>query len=176
MAQPRILIREDDRSAQRARSAYLTAPERAWSAIGRLGLLVGIVGVAGAALEWYPPSPQNAGSVFAALVASVGQLPLVTIGFLTFLVAAIAQRRRRAVRWAAVANLAIAAAVLAMILAFGALAPRTYALASESARLGLRKEVLRTVLLGIGLGFAQLAAGIGAWRMAGTRTDDRASA
>jgi hypothetical protein len=172
MAPPRILIREDDKHAQRVRGAHLAAPERAWGVVGRLGLLVGIVGLAGILLEWYPAGADGVGATFPAIVASMADLPVASLGLLAYLAAAIAQRRRRMTRRAAIVNLAVAAVVLLLMLAFGALAPDVYALAAAPSRLGLRKVVLKTALFGLGFGFIHLAAALGAWRLSRTSAAD----
>jgi hypothetical protein len=172
MVPPRILIRDDDRRAHRVRSAQLAAPQRAWGLVGWLGLLVGVVGLAGMLLEWVPDGVGGVGAAFSAVVASVAELPVTTLGLLAFLAAAVARRRRRATRRAAFVNLVVAAVVLLMVLAFGMLVPGAYAMAAAPSRLGLRKAVLRTALFGLGLGFVHLAAGLGAWRMARSSAAD----
>jgi hypothetical protein len=159
---PQILIREGH--GRRRRGVHLGPPERAWRAVGWFAGLVAAMGAADLLIWWLPPRPLDREWLFAALAATLTGLPWLSLGAIGMLGAAMARRAVRATLGAAGAQLVIAGIVVVALLAFLALLPSALRAAEPAAALGFRRQVLRTLIFGLGFGAAHLAAGLLALR------------
>lgn len=162
---PRVLIRED----RAAHTPVLAAsPGTAWRSLAWFGLLLAVIGLADVALRWYPLGIGSPEWEFATISASLGSLPLATMGLAAMLASFMARGVRGGI-------IALGLILLLLALLVGA----AYALfvldiplalrAPAPAALAVRQTIVRTSVMGLGFGVGYLAAAIAAFRFLSRR-------
>ena len=147
MSDRKVVLSEERKKAE----SKLLKPDldMAWKWVGRLGVLLLVVGLGDFALGWYP---LNFGSVeweFGTIAATFSGLPLVTMGFAAFLGAGLARGQRWVVLTAAWALAVLAVFVGAMYLVFLLDVPVALRSVEGVAELGIKKAIAKTSLLGL---------------------------
>jgi hypothetical protein len=162
MPEQKVLVGED--TGKRRSRALPPDTEAAWKWVGWLGAVLAVVGLADFLLAWYPLNLGSPEWEFATVAQTFSGLPLVSIGLAGLLGAGLALGKR----WLIIGTgllLVAGAAVLLLALALFLLDVPLALSASEGlARTGIKKAVIKTLMLGVVFGGAYLVAGIAAFR------------
>lgn len=157
----KILLNEAGTGSAPLRASSATA----WQAIGWFGLLLGLIGLADALINWYPLAWRSAEWEFATIATTFGALPLVTMGLAALLGSFLARGVRWGVVTMAVVLLLTGLVVFALLGLFALDVPLALkASAGSPASLAIRRGVARTAVLGLGFGMGYLAAAIISFR------------
>ena len=161
MTSPKVVLEH-----RKGTGALAVQPEQAWRALAWLGGILAVVGLGDFVLAFVPwgSGPEWEFGTVASVFAG---LPLPTLGLAAILGAAYARGRRYTVLVIGVLLLLLAVAFGWMLVTF--LTDIPIALksgAQPEVMLGLKKAMLKTVLLGAVFGVAYLVAGIKALRTA----------
>ena len=141
---------------------------QAWKWVGWFALVLTAAGVGDWVLAWYPLSFGTVEWEFGTVVASIANLPLITMGFAGLLGSAVA----RGVRWQIVTTAWVlivwTVLLLASLTLFALDIPVALAAVQRgTARLGILKAIAKTLFLGGLFAVAYLVAAIGALRRRG---------
>jgi hypothetical protein len=156
MTSPKVVI--DPRA--RGSSALAPNPDLAWRALAWLGGLLAIAGLGDFVLAFIPrvAGPEWEFGTVAAVFAG---LPLPTLGLAALLGAAYARGRRRTVMVLGVFLILLGLAFGGMLLTFLTDIPIALKSGAQAeVMLGLKKAIVKTVLLGALFGLAYLVAGV----------------
>jgi hypothetical protein len=156
MTSPKVVLDPRGKGA----TALTANPDLAWRALGWLGGLLAIAGLGDFVLAFIPriPGPEWEFGTVAAVFAG---LPLPTLGLAALLGAAYARGRRGTVMVLGVLLVLLGLAFGAMLLTFLTDVPIALKSGAQAeVMLGLKKAIVKTVLLGALFGLAYLVAGV----------------
>ncbi len=151
----RILIKEEERRASSLRPSTPTA----WRVIGWFGLVLAVIGLADALVNWFPLAFGSPEWEFGTISATFGSLPLVTMGLAGLLGSMLARGSRAGVLAVGLFVLVVGVVVLGLYALF--LTDVPMALRATAGKLGglpIRRGIVRTSILGVGFGVGYLAA------------------
>jgi hypothetical protein len=135
-------------SERRPATSRVAGEDRAWDAIGWIGMAFILIGMVDLVLAWYPPALGSPEWEFGTIGASLNGLPLPALGIALNLAAGIARGSRWQMR--AAAGFALAFALLLLVFAFiyATVIPVALADATNAVvRLGLLKSIAKAVVL-----------------------------
>lgn len=153
----RILIKEEERRAASVRPSTPTA----WRVIGWFGLVLAVIGLADALVNWYPLALGSPEWEFGTISTTLGSLPLITMGLAGLLGSMLARGSRAGVMAVGSFVLLVGLVVLGLYVLF--LTDVPMALRATAGKLGglpIRRGIVRTSILGVGFGVGYLAAAI----------------
>ena len=156
-----------------ARSASTVVPGSAsalagWTVLGRLGVVLAIIGLADFALVFYPGRFGEPTWEFAAVDAAFSSLPVFTIGLALMAGAGLARGFVRRTRAVAVLCVLLAVVIVGLMLLYATNIPLAIRMSPPEVLPGIYKSIIRTVLMGVVFGAGFVTAGVTAWRR--TRT------
>lgn len=133
--------------------------------VGWFGLLLALIGLGDALINWYPLATQSPEWEFGTIATTFGSLPLMTMG----LAAVLASFFARGIRWGlitmAVTLLLLGLLVIGLFLLFVTDVPLALRATSRTlARVAIRRGIARTAILGVGFSVGYLAAAAMAFR------------
>ncbi|MEJ2679252.1 MAG: hypothetical protein P8174_09300 [Gemmatimonadota bacterium] len=128
------------------------------------GLLIAVVGLGTAALDWYPLGLGKPEWEFGVMAMTIAGLPLPTMGLAAMLAAVIAQGRRRGVLSMAWVFLLLTLAVLAIYGLFLLVVPIALRGQGQVANLVVKKTIAKTSLMALGFSAAYICAAVAAFR------------
>ena len=165
--EPKILVKaEPDRRPQPG----APQPDVAWAWVWWIGLLLWVVGAFDIALTWYPPAFGRAEWEFATVAQTFSGLPLVTMGWIGLLGSGLARGKRWTLLVVAVT---LSGGVLYILVGLGlflTVVPVALGAAQGLALTGIKKAILKTVVLGLVFGVGYAAAAVAAFRHARSRS------
>jgi len=157
----RVLVRTDQEKRTRAVRAE---PLVGWAWIGWFGCLLALAGLFDFALGWYPLRFGVPEWEFGTVVSTYSGLPLITMGFAALLGAGLA-RGTRWLLWVMAIGMALFAAfLLVMLLLFLTDVPLALRAVDGVALLGIKKAVVKTLVLGLLFPVAYIAGAVAAVR------------
>lgn len=160
MAGPRVLVGE--KKAKRRRLDPLPgAPRAAWKAVGWFGLLLAIVGSGDVGLLWFPFRLGSPEWEFGTIAASMSGLPLPTIGLAAMLAAGLGLGSRWLIRTTSWSLVVLAILILGAYVLFMTNVPLALRGTPPEVAIGVKREVIKTSLLGIGFPVAYILLAIG---------------
>jgi len=152
MSAPHVVIQADRRAVNPIGS---TAPQTAWRALGRVGLILAVIAGFDIALRWYPTSFRSPEWEFGTVAITFASLPLVTVGLVAALASAMARGARGSATVMAAIFCMMALFVVAALLLFGsdiplALSALATQKAPDGAMLEMKRTIARSVVMGVG--------------------------
>jgi hypothetical protein len=133
--------------------------------VGWFGLLLALVGLADALVNWYPLAWKSAEWEFSTIATTFGALPLVTMGFAAVLGSVLARGRRGGVIVMGMVLLLLGLLVLGLLVVFASDIPLALrAAAGSPASYAIKRGIARTLVLGGGFGVGYFAAAILSFR------------
>lgn len=135
-----------------------------WRAVFWFGLLLTVVGLGTAALDWYPLGLGKPEWEFGVMAMTIAGLPLPTMGLAAMLAAVFAQRRRRGVLSMAWLFVLLTVAVLAVYGLFLLNVPIALKAEGQVANLVVKKTIAKTSLMALGFSVAYICAAVAAFR------------
>jgi len=151
MSAPHIVIQADRKALSPVTS---TAPQTAWRALGRVGLVLAVIAGFDIVLRWYPLSLRSPEWEFGTVAMTFASLPLVTVGLAAGLASAMARGERVGTTVMAAIFCMIALFVVAALLLFASDVPLALrAVASQGslpATLEMKRTIARSVVMGVG--------------------------
>ncbi len=153
----RILIKDEERRSPTVRPST----PMAWRVIGWFGLVLAVIGLADALVNWFPLAFGSPEWEFGTISATFGSLPLVTMGLAAMLGSLLARGSRAGVLGVGLFVLVLGLVVLGLYVLF--LLDVPMALRATAGKLGglpIRRGIVRTSILGVGFGVGYLAAAI----------------
>ena len=157
----KILLNEPGTGSAPLRASSATA----WRAIGWFGLLLALVGLADALVNWYPMAWKSPEWEFSTIATTFGALPLVTMGFAALLGSVLARGSRVGVILMGVVLLIMGLAVLGLFVIFASDVPLALkAAAGSPASWVIKRGIARTAVLGLGFGVGYFAAAMLSFR------------
>ena len=162
MTKPRVIMDE------RGRPTPLLPADApgAWSALGWFGLLLFLVGMGDFVLAFFPAAFGSPEWEFGTVASVFAGLPLSTIGLAALLASGLARGRRGLVLGIGILALLLSLTIGVLLVIFLTDVPVALKTVQGEVLLGVKKAVLKTVLLGILFGVAYLYAGFRAVRTA----------
>lgn len=154
MSAPHIVLQADRKALSPITSA---APQTAWRALGRVGLVLAVVAGFDIALRWYPLSLRSPEWEFGTVAMTFASLPLVTVGLVAGLASAMARGARVTAAVMAGVFCMMALFVVAALLLFMSDVPLALsAVVSQNAPAAAILEMKRTIARSfvMGAGFA----------------------
>ncbi|HEX8361980.1 MAG TPA: hypothetical protein VF613_17815 [Longimicrobium sp.] len=158
-----------DPGAHPVRRPYLGG----WRALGWFGLLITLVSLADIALTFYPARFGVPEWEFGTVANAYSGLPLLATGLAGVLAGAMGQRRRWMIRLTALVLVLAALAMVAATSIFLLDVPLALRLAPAEVLVGIKKTILKTLLLGTIFPIAFLVAAVAAVRSHPHRGDQR---
>lgn len=131
---------------------------RAWRTVTALGVVLAAAGLTDISLAFYPPSLGSAPWRFTTFVSVMNGLPVLSLGFLVFLMAGLALGNRTVVRLGIVVNAVVVIGLLVALAGILTSVGATMAEVQEGVRLGIRKAMVKGVSFGVIFGAAHLIA------------------
>ncbi len=144
-----------------------------WKGLGWFGLLITLVSLSDIALTFYPVRFGTPEWEFGAIANAYSGLPLLATGFAGILAAAMGLRSRWMIRLTALVLVLAAFAMLATTSIFLLDVPLALRLAPAEVLVGIKKTILKTLLLGTVFPIAFLVAAVAAVRSHPHRGDQR---
>lgn len=164
MTPAKILVREE-----RSKRTMAPRPEAAWYLLGAIGLVFALVSGVDNLVVWYPAFFNDVEWKFGTVTATLNNIPLLALGLVLLLAAAVIRGRRLQVRVVAVVTWLMAIILVGCLLLYlPTLGAAREAVTDPVARLGLTRSIVKTL--------AQAAMyivmfgwiGWAAWRYSGT--------
>jgi hypothetical protein len=155
-----ILVDEGKRVPRR--DLLAPAPGAAWRWVGWISVALLLVGATDFLLVWYPLAFGSVDWEFASVATSFSGLPLVTIGLVGILGTALALGKRWLIVTSVALNLMAGVVVVGLLLLFLTVVPMALRVAEPPIGTGIKKAIVKTLVIGVVFGFGYLAAGIGA--------------
>jgi hypothetical protein len=154
MSAPRIVIQAERKPFS---PITVTAPNKAWRAVGQVGVVLAVVAAVDVGLRWYPLSFRSPEWEFGTVAISLASLPLGSIGLAAALASALARGSRIGASVLSgifcLMSLLLAAALLLFLsdlpLAFSATKAPNF---PAAAALEMKKTVVRSLVMGVGFG------------------------
>ena len=126
----------------------LSDPERAWAALGWIGLAFVIIGMVDLVLAWYPPALGSPEWEFGTIGATLNGLPLPALGLTLSLAAGIAGGSRWRMRTTSVVAVCLALLVFGLAFIYVTVIPVALAEATNPVvRTGLLKSIAKAIAL-----------------------------
>jgi len=152
MTPPHVVI-QADRKALNPIAAI--APQTAWRALGRVGLLLAIIGGIDIVLHWYPSHFKSPEWEFGTVATTFASLPLVTMGLVAALASALARGVRGGISVMAVVLTVMSVLSLGMLLLFASDVPLALRAVRQpgvqpGALTEMEKTIIRAGLMGLG--------------------------
>lgn len=152
----RILIQDQERH-----TTVQPSWDKAWWVIGWFGFGLAVVGLADAAVNWYPLAFSSPEWEFGTISMTFGTLPMISMGLAGLLGSVLA----RGSRWGVIATsgflLLLALVVLALFVVFLSDVPLALrATAREGTKFVIRRGIIRTGILGLGFSAGFLIAAV----------------
>lgn len=169
MSAPHVVIQADRKALN---PISVTAPRTAWKLLGWLGLLFVVIGVVDVALNWYPLAFKSAEWEFGTVAATIASLPLLTIGLMALLAAALARGSRAGVTTMAVMFVISLLFVIAAYLLFLSDVPIALKAAQGPVATTIKKAIVRTSVMAVGFGIGYLSAAVVSFRYLLRRVTD----
>ena len=160
MSQPRVLVDSTRLGGTRLQQD----PERAWAWLGWFGAVITLVALGDLALAWYPLNLGVPEWEFGTIAASFAGLPLVTLGLAALLGSMMARGRRIGVQVVAWLMLSLGLWVLAALLVFALDIPMALSVVSPEVAVGLKKAIVKTLMLGVVFSAGHVIAAVAALR------------
>jgi len=123
-----------------------------------------LLGLGDIVLVWVPLHFNSWQWEFGTIAASVSALPLASVGLACLLASLLARGRPWALKTIAILAVLSALIVLACLSLFATDVPLALRAAQGPAATGIRKGIVKTLVLGIGFGALYVAAALTAWR------------
>ena len=152
MGAPHIVIQADRKALNPITSA---APQTAWRALGRVGLLLAVMASVDILLRWYPTSFRSPEWEFGTVAMTFASLPVVTVGLVAGLASAMARGERGGVAVLAGIFCLVSVILVACLLLFASDVPvalsalKNNNVPIEGAR-ELKRTIARSVVMGVG--------------------------
>jgi hypothetical protein len=151
MGAPHIVIQADRKALSPVTSV---APQAAWRTLGRLGLILAIIGSVDILLRWYPPAFRSPEWEFGTVAMTFASMPLVTVGLVAGLASMMARAERTGVTVMSAVFCTISLFVVAALVLFASDVPVALAalrnnMPIEAAR-EVKRTIARTVVMGVG--------------------------
>jgi ABC-type uncharacterized transport system permease subunit len=152
MSPPHVVIRADKRGLN---PIAATAPQTAWKALGRVGLLLAIIGGIDIVLHWYPAHFRSPEWEFGTVATTFASLPLVTLGLVAGLASALARGVRGGISVMAIVFTLMAVFSIGMLLLFASDVPLALKAVQQpgvqaGAATEIKKTIARAGLMGLG--------------------------
>ena len=135
-----------------------------WKGLGWFGLLITLVSLADIALTFYPTRFGTPEWEFGAIANAYSGLPLLATGLAGVLASALGQRRRWMIRLTALLLVLVAFAMMGATSIFLLDVPLALRLAPGEVIVGIKKTIVKTLLLGTVFPLAFLVAAVAAVR------------
>lgn len=160
MTTPKILL------DQRGKVAPLLPadPYNAWRLVGWFGVLLFLVGMGDFTLAFVPMAWGSPEWEFGTVASVFAGLPLTTIGLAAVLTSGLARGKRGLVLGSGLLVLLLSLVILVLLVVFLTDVPVALKTVQGEVLLGVKKAIVKTVLLGFLFGVAYLYAGIRALR------------
>ncbi len=154
---PQILMQD---SASKA-PPILGSTARSWSIFGWFGLLLALIGLGDALVNWYPLAFQSPEWEFGTIATTFGSLPLLTMGLAALAASFVA----RGVGWGkltmGIVFLVLGLLVIGLLGVFATDVPLALrATVRTPGALAIRRGIIRTSILGGGFGVGYLAGAV----------------
>ncbi len=154
---PQILMQD---SASKA-PPILGSTARSWSIFGWFGLLLALIGLGDALVNWYPLAFQSPEWEFGTIATTFGSLPLLTMGLAALAASFVARGARWRVIAMAVVFLVLGLLVLGLLGVFASDVPLALrATRGSPGALAIRRAVVRASILGGGFSVGYLAGAV----------------
>jgi hypothetical protein len=151
MSAPHIVMQADRKALNPISSA---APQTAWRALGRVGVVLAVIAGFDIILRWYPTSFRSPEWEFGTIAMTFASLPLVTVGLVAGLASAMARGVRVSTTVMSAIFCMIALFVIASLLLFASDAPLALrAIANQNniaATLEMKRTIARALVMGVG--------------------------
>lgn len=161
---PRILVTDD---APR-RATMAPVPEAGWRLLGALGLVFAVVAAFDIVLAWIPANFADAEWRFGTATTSLDNLPLLAMGLMLCLGAAMAGGRRWATRTVGLVVLALALVVVGWGVMLAGTIDQARAQVTGAIAAGLDRAILKASVQAIVYPLAFGWVGVKSWRFAGS--------
>jgi hypothetical protein len=151
MSAPHVVVQADRKALRPIGS---TAPQTAWRALGRVGLVLAVIASVDVLLRWFPPAFKSPEWEFGTVAMTFASLPLVTVGLVAALASAMARGARTSVSVMVGVFCVMSLFVVAALLLFAsdvpiALSAMKNNMPVEAAR-ELKRTVARSIVMGVG--------------------------
>ena len=147
MGAPRMVI-TGSASERRPVVSRVAGEDRAWAALGWIGMAFIAIGMVDLALAWYPAALGSPEWEFGTIGASLNGLPLPALGIALNLAAGVAQGNRWQMRGAASVAIVLALVLVGMAFVYATVIPVALGDATNGVvRTGLLKSVAKAVAL-----------------------------
>lgn len=160
----RPLLRHTTTTIRSPSSPAAPRPRAEWRAVWWFGLLLAAVGLADAALNWYPLGLGQPEWEFGVAAMTLAGLPLPTVGLAAMLASATAQAQRRRTLAMAWLFLALAVGIAAVYGLFLLVVPIALHSQGAVAKVVVKKTIAKTSVMALGFAVAYLSASIAAFR------------
>jgi hypothetical protein len=151
MSAPHVVIQADRKAFNPISTA---APQTAWRALGRVGLVLAVVAGFDIALRWYPLSLRSPEWEFGTVAMTFASLPLVTVGLVAGLASAMARGAKASTTAMAAVFCVMALFTIVAFLLFVSDVPLALrAVASQNApaaMLEMKRTIARSLVMGAG--------------------------
>lgn len=165
----RVLIDADDASGRPRSKAPLNPP---WVLVGGLGAALVLVGGLDLALLFYPVRFGNVEWEFASISAGLNGLPVLAMGLVLVVAAALVHGNRFLIRGGAVALAVLGVAILGLLVVYALTVPIALQSTSDPvALLTIKKSIAKTVVQGIVYPTMFVTIAVFAWRDKRHRSD-----
>jgi len=163
MTSSRILIKTDDKN----RSALDPSPSTGWYLLGGIGLVFAVVALSDLVLVWYPLRFGDPEWEFGTATSVFGGLPLLTMGLMLALGAAVARGNLRLLQIWSVVLAMIGLALGGVLLMYSRSVPVALEVVTDPIlKVGVQKAILKTALQGVLYPTAFLWIAIVGWKHA----------
>jgi hypothetical protein len=136
----------------------------AWRWLGWFGLVIALLGLGDIALAWIPLAFGNPQWEFGTVAATFSGLPLASFGLAALQAAAFARGKRGILGASSIFLILLAVAVLAALVLFLLDVPLALRAGQGAAAIGIKKAIIKTLMLGLGFGGLYLFGGIAGLR------------
>jgi hypothetical protein len=146
MTSSRILIKTDDKN----RSALDPSPATGWYLLGGIGLVFAVVALADLVLVWYPLRFGDPEWEFGTATSVFGGLPLLTMGLMLALGAAVARGNLRLLQIWSVVLAVMGLVLVGVLLMYSRSVPVALEVVTDPIlKVGVQKAILKTALQGV---------------------------